>query len=250
MKYAYLLLLVIFPRAYAQDQDRKPLRGKVSANTSNFAELFVVNRQSEQAVAVEDRGYFTIAAKTGDTLQFSSTRFRARQVRVKPDDFNGDLLLVELQAMIQLEEVVLVRHDKINAVDLGILPKEPKKYTPAERRLQTAGDLKPQDFLGLLGGGMPADPIINAISGRTARLKKEIEIEKKETFMKQIEELFDETFFTGNLKLPAIYVKGFLYFVVENDSFTRLLVQRNKTTLAFLMTQLAEKYKETICEPE
>jgi hypothetical protein len=64
--------------------------------------------------------------------------------------------------------------------------------------------------------------------------------------MKQIEDLFDETYFTGNLKIPATYVKGFLYFIVENDSFTRLLPERNKTALSFLLTQLAEKYMETI----
>lgn len=243
---AVLLLLFFVPELWAQQVTRQQLRGKITADTSQFKEVFVINHNTNEAVEVQSRGYFSIMAAAGDTLLFSSTRFRARQLVVKTGDFDGDLLIVELQSMITLDEVVVERHDHINAVDLRILEREAKKYTPAERRLKTAGDLKPTDFLGILGGGMPADPIINAINGRTKQLKKEVAIEKKESFMKQVEDLFDETFFTENLKIPAIYVKGFLYFIVENDSFTRLLPERNKTTLSFLMTQLAEKYKQTI----
>ena len=41
--------------------------------------------------------------------------------------------------------------------------------TQAERRLQTAGKV---EFKNILKGQIPVDPIINAISGRTRRLKK------------------------------------------------------------------------------
>jgi hypothetical protein len=247
MKQTAILLLFFFvPELWAQENVRQQLRGKITADTSQFQEVFVINHSTNEAAEVQTRGYFTIMAAAGDTLLFSSMRFKARQYIVKKSDFDGDLLIVELQSMIALDEVVVERYERINAVDLRILPKEAKKYTPAERRLKTAGDLKAQDFIGILGGGMPADPIINAITGRSAQMKKEVQIEKKETFMKQIEDLFDETYITGNLKIPATYVKGFLYFIVENDSFTRLLPERNKTALSFLLTQLAEKYMETV----
>lgn len=243
MKYATALVFVML--ASGVWSQRQPLRGKISAD-ARLVEVFVVNKNTNEAVEAELRGYFTITARSGDTLLFSSPRFKARQHVVKPKDFDGDLLLVEMQAMIQLDEVVVERYDHINAVDLGILEKSAKKYTPAERRLKTAGELKPQSFLGLLGGSMPTDPILNAISGRTAMLKRAVEVEKKESLLKQIEDLFDETFFTNTLKIPAIYVRGFLYYIVENDSFTRLLPEQNKTTLSFLMVGLAQKYKETI----
>jgi hypothetical protein len=43
--------------------------------------------------------------------------------------------------MNQLDEVVIRRYNNINAVSLGIIPNQ-KSYTPAERKLRTAGDFK------------------------------------------------------------------------------------------------------------
>jgi hypothetical protein len=244
MKYAAALILLLFvPEVWAQDNLRKPLRGKITADSAQLKEIFVINSKTNEAVEAEARGYFTIVAMAGDTLLFSSTRFKARQHVVKESDFDGDLLLIEMQAMIQLDEVVIERYDHINAVDLGILPGAPKKFTVAERRLAAGNGSR--NVYGL-NNKVSFDGVLNGLSGRTAMLKKEVEVEKKETFLKQIEDLFDETFFTGNLKIPAIYVKGFLYYIVENDSFTRVLPAGNKTTISFLLTQLAEKYLETI----
>ncbi len=243
MKYtAALVLLFLFADGWSQEV-RKPLRGKVAAGASNVAELIVINRATNNAVAVQARGYFTIDATVGDTLQFSSPRFKARQRVVRSEDFNQDLMLIELESIIELDEVIVQRNDKINAVSLGILQNEPKRYTPAERHLAAADGS--QNRYGL-DTKISGDAIINAISGRTAMLKKEIKVEKKESLMKQIDELFDESFFTGNLQIPTIYVRGFLYYIVENDSFTRLLPGKNKIALSFLMTQLAQVYKQTI----
>src|SRR6478672_13742203 len=98
MKYAAaLILLLIVPDVWAQ-QSRKPLRGKISAD-AQLKEVFVINANTNDAVEAEARGYFTILAAAGDTLQFSSTRFKARQYVVKATDFDGDLLLVEIQSM-------------------------------------------------------------------------------------------------------------------------------------------------------
>jgi hypothetical protein len=53
--------------------------------------------------------------------------------------------------MNQLDEVVIRRYNNINAVSLGIIPANQKSYTPAERKLRTAGDFKPIMLLGLIG---------------------------------------------------------------------------------------------------
>ena len=244
MKYAAALILLLFvPDVWAQDNLRKPLRGKITADTAQLKEIFIINNQTNEAVEVEARGYFTVMAMAGDMLLFSSTRFKARQYIVKQTDFDGDLLLVEMQAMIQLDEVVIERYDHIKAVDLGILAGPPKKFTVAQRRLAFSDGSR--NIYGL-NNQVSLDGVLNGLSGRTAMLRKNVEVEKKESFLKQIENMFDEAFFTGNLKIPAIYVKGFLYYIVENDSFTRVLPAGNKVALSFLLTQLAEKYLETI----
>ncbi|HEY4618681.1 MAG TPA: hypothetical protein VIH09_10855, partial [Flavobacterium sp.] len=98
---------------------------------------------------------------------------------------------------------------------------------------------------------MGLDPIINLFSGRTAMLKKELKIEKKESYLKQLDDMFDKNHFVNKLKIPLDYVKGFEYYAVENEQFTKILSSKNLTSTEFLLAELATKYNEIIaCENE
>ena len=138
-------------------------------------------------------------------------------------------------------------YDNINAESLGIIPEGQKKYTAAERKLKTATALNATaNGGGMVGGSISADPLLNFFSGRTAMLKKEIAVEKKELFMRMLENMFSLEHFIDRLKIPAEYVKGFEYYAVENDKFTVVLNSKNKTSTEFLLGELAEKYKAII----
>jgi uncharacterized protein YcsI (UPF0317 family) len=50
----------------------------------------------------------------------------------------------------------------------------------------------------------------------------------------------------NTLHIPSDYVKGFLYFAVENPKFTRVLKTKNRTSIEFLMSELARQYLEII----
>jgi uncharacterized protein YcsI (UPF0317 family) len=93
---------------------------------------------------------------------------------------------------------------------------------------------------------MGLDPLLNYFSGRTAMLKKELEVEKKEGYLVQLENLFDNNHFVNTLQIPSDYVKGFLYYAVENPKFTRVLNTKNRTSIEFLMSELAVQYREII----
>ncbi|MFB0911378.1 MAG: hypothetical protein QMA99_10630, partial [Flavobacterium sp.] len=97
-------------------------------------------------------------------------------------------------------------------------------------------------LLGLIGGSMPLDPLINKINGRTKRLKKEVILEKKELNIKYLGVLFEEDYFVKYLKIPSEYVEGFKYYAVDNDKFTQVLNQKNTTKTEFLLGELALKY--------
>ena len=97
-----------------------------------------------------------------------------------------------------------------------------------------------------MGGSISADPLLNWFSGRTKMLKKEVEVEKKESYMRQLENMFTVDYFVNKLKIPAEYVKGFEYYSVENERFVTVLKSKNVTMTTFLIGELATKYKEII----
>jgi hypothetical protein len=98
----------------------------------------------------------------------------------------------------------------------------------------------------MMGGSIGLDPIINAITGRTAMLKKELKIERKEYLLQKIENLFKEEYFTENLKIPKEYVRGFWYYAVEDPKLTEAINSNNKMMARFIFSDVASKYLELL----
>jgi len=139
-----------------------------------------------------------------------------------------------MQPIVNELREVIVGNSAISAESLGIIPYGQKKYTPAERKIFTATS------------GFGIDPILNLISGRTNMLKKELEIEKKEGYLIQLENLFQPDFYIHSMHIPQLHVKGFLYFLVENPKFISVLKTKNRTAIEFSMSELAVKFNEII----
>ena len=82
-------------------------------------------------------------------------------------------------------------------------------------------------------------------------LKKELIVEGKEFQLLKIENMFEKEYFTNKLKIPAEYVKGFQYYLVENNRFVAVLTANNKGLATFMMGELTVKYLGIIaCEKE
>ncbi|SDZ92733.1 hypothetical protein SAMN05443667_101323 [Flavobacterium gillisiae] len=239
--------------ALAQESVSTELKGKINADGFNVDGIYVINLTTEKAVITDDEGYFVIDGVTGDTLLFSAVQYKSRRIVLTSGDFGKGLFFVKMEPIMnQLDEIVIRRYDNINAVSLGIIPANQKAYTPAERKLKTATGLNASASAGgMAGGSISADPLINFLTGRTAVLKKELKIEKKEFYLRQLDAMFDRSHFVDKLKIPADYVKGFEYYAVDNEKFTVILESQNKVTTEFLLGELAIKYNEIIaCENE
>jgi hypothetical protein len=242
------LVAVISQNSWSQNQERTVINGKITSNTNDLEGVYVVNAQTEAMTTTNASGAFSILAKPDDVLVFSSIQFKENRVLLTCENFTDLNFTVRMNlVMHQLQEVVIKRYDNINAVALGIVPSGQKSYTEAERKLRTATALDATANAGTMAGGsISADPLLNFLSGRTAMLKKEVEVEKKEFFMKLLERMFSLEHFVERLKIPAEYVKGFEYYAVENKQFTTILNSKNKTSTEFLLGELAVKYKEII----
>ena len=243
-----VLMFVTVQAGWSQTEERTVFNGRITASSTDLEGVYVINAQTEVMTTTNDLGAFSIAAKPGDEIVFSSIQFKENRVLLQQENFSDINFSVRLNVVMhQLQEVVIKNYNGINAVALGIIPGNQKKYTEAERKLHTATALNATaNAGGMAGGSVSADPLLNFLSGRTTMLKKELAVEKKEFFLKLLERMFTLEHFIDRLKIPAEYVKGFEYYAVENDKFTVILNSKNKTSTEFLLGELAVKYKEII----
>jgi hypothetical protein len=226
---------------FGQIAGEKLLHGKIIVESGNVGGVTIINLVNEKTAISDGNGDFFILAKAEDLLVFSSVNLEYYRKIIEAEDLKPDVLTIKMTAKItELEEVIVNKHPQINAVSLGISPKGIKQYTPAERKLATASSAKlnPQGL----------DPLINAISGRTKMLKKELEVEKKERLLAYIGALFDDEYYTQTLKIPANYIKGFQYYCVEEEEFATSLRSKNKAMIKLLIVPLAEKYNKIITD--
>lgn len=250
MQKIIFLIAFLFLIQISNGQDivtAKKINGKVTADSNELEGIYIINLKTEKATLTERGGYFSITASVGDTLMFSAVQFKALKVALTESDFKKELFFVKMEPLVRfLNEVIVNEYKNINAVSLGIIPHDIKPSTPAERKLFTAtGGGK--NLYGL-NTKISGDAILNAISGRTAMLKKELEVEKKETLMDKINSWYETVYFTKTLKIPEDYVKGFLFYIVEDVKFVEAINAKNKTMATFLMNELAVKYNALLNE--
>ena len=245
-----ILLLFLFCQVtFCQTTGEKLLHGKIVAESGNVGGVTIINLVNEKTALSNGNGDFYILAKAEDLLVFSAVNLDYYRRLIEEEDLKSDVLSIKMTEKItELEEVIVNKHPEINAVSLGISPKGIIHRTQMERQLYTAGDFKPIHLLGLLGGSLQVDPILNAINGRTAMVKKSIEVEKKERLLVYIGALFDDEYYAKTLKIPANYIKGFQYYCIEKEEFVTSLRSKNKAMIKLLIVPLAEKYNKIIAD--
>ncbi|MEN9335080.1 MAG: hypothetical protein RLZZ500_67 [Bacteroidota bacterium] len=242
----WLLLLFVVQLSWCQNEPIW-LEGIVVSELRNeLANINVSNIVTNATVSTTEKGRFRLPVQLNEALKFSAVGYEEQYVKIDETVFKSKQLVVKMKAAVyNLDEVRVV---KLDAQKMGIINYKPKHYTPAERKLRTAGQFSPWQLLMIPLGGMPLDPMINAITGRTAMLKKELEVERKEMALAALTSKLDSLYFTDQLHLPADQVKAFHYFAVENAEVRSLLKTENTIQLKFKLSQLVVEFlkpKET-----
>lgn len=237
MKTNNTLLFIVFIISeviFGQTNNVKEIYGQVFADFTSVEAVTIVNNTTQHTVTTDVNGMFSIGIREGDVLVFSAINLESFKKRISADDMLLTFLPVKMKAInVELDEVVVNEKSNISAESLGIIPYGQKKYTAAERKLRTATST-------------PIDGLLNAMSGRTKMLKKEIVIEKKERMFFKLEALFEDDYYIKRLQIPQNQIKGFQYYCIDNAEFIRTLETKNKTMSMFLMTQMAQEYLKII----
>lgn len=240
----FIIIALIASNVVAQETGRTKMNGKICSERGDLEGIYIINIATEETAISNEGGFFSISAVVGDTLMISGIQVKGMKIALTACHFENEFLFIKTEPVVnQLKEVIVRRYDNINAVALGIIPNGQKSYTPAERKLKAASSYDAEFGLNT---SFSIDPLLNLLSGRTAMLKKEVEVEKKEFYLKKLAAMFEDYYFINKLKIPSEYVKGFLYYIVENERFITIFKSKNKTMTEFLMGELATKYAEII----
>ena len=223
-----LFFIVVASKGFAQTAVQ--IQGVVSVENASAEGIHVTNLVSEKSTVTNEKGEFRLEVKEDDLLVFSAVHLNYWRKSISANDLkNGKIEIIMIPKVSELDEVEVTEYTKINAQDLGIINYKPVSYTPAERRVRTA-------TTGLL------DPLLNWISGRTKRLKKDIGIEKKEFMIIWLDDNFEAAVFTDTFKIPKEYAEGFKFYVVEDIDLAQAIQAKNKTRVTFLLGELAQDF--------
>jgi len=215
---------------FGQKTVSKEILGQILAQSTSVEAVNIINNTTQVTAVSDANGMFSIVVKEGDVLVFSAVNLEGLKRRITAEDMNSSLLQIKMTAKeVELKEVIVNENANITAENLGIIPYGQKKYTPAERKVYTATSTS-------------VDKLLNKISGRTAMLKKEVNVEKKEALFRKMEYLFEENYYTDRLRIPETDIKGFQLYCVDDAEFAVSLNTKNKTMSMFLITDLARKY--------
>jgi hypothetical protein len=225
MKYLILIFLFIPFLFFGQDV----ISGKV-LNTEEKEWVHIFNKTYNQYTITNKEGEFEIAVRINDTLVFSAIQFQLKEVVVTKEIINSMMMSVLLENQVNELQAVylspsLLSGDllfdsreiktkaQVTASTLNLPNSNVKRLSLAERKLFTASSSK---------GVVSLDPIINAISGKTKKLKQSLQYEKQISEDDMVFNEFKEAMLK-DFKIPENNLYHFLYFASEDKIYSQIL---------------------------
>ena len=236
MKKNYLIVFVLLMSTFVFAQNgEKLIKGKVLTGQIPVENVEVINISNQSSTTTNSKGEFQISAKSNDPLIYSNSNYENVRKRLLKSEFESGQITVSLIPIATNLDVVVI--DKTNAIS-GF--EGAKKFTPAERRLETAN----KQFRLNQGLEISNDAIINKISGKSKRLKKEVEVERKEAFLEEFSDTFADEFFTEDLRIEKEYVDGFKFYLAEDPEFIKAFHTYSDQEFGAMILRKTEEYKK------
>lgn len=239
----FFSVLALLSVIHAQSQSVE-IKGNINAPLE-VEGIHIINKTASRFTISDSNGVFVIPAKMNDTLLFSGISYQPKEIVITKLMMASKQLTVYLEEMVNaLDEVIVgkvltgdLMSDITNAdvkrdldfYDLGIPGYTGRLKTQTERRLYEATS----------GGGfIPIFPIINAITGRTKRLKEHVKFEKLNSCLEKMKSDFSDDLF-GNSDLEDGVKAEFFFFCQDDPGFEAFCKTKNDLAVfEFLETKL------------
>lgn len=226
-----------------QAQDRTPLNGVVLYLDASLENVHLKNVSTSKYALTNAQGEFSLNTRVGDTLLITHVSMIDVVKFITVGDVAQDPLVINMVNFSnELKEVRLNQYSNINAVSEGIISKKIPVLSTNERRLQTAGDFKFVHLLSILGGSLQIDPILNAINGRTKKLKRNISIEKQIEHISILEHGYHQ-FMSESMGLSEEEIQHLINFSIEAESLQNILNTKNEGRIQLFLIDRWNQYE-------
>lgn len=244
LKLRCLLCFMLFSCSFFAQETY--LEGKILADSIAYREVNIINLTKKIGTINQKDGSFKITAKLGDTLFFSSIQYEVKRLPVTKEVLQSQPVMVSLTTEInELTEVVITDIQLTGDAkkDAALIPTKPyfnpfgggeNKYTVEERRLYTAVTSS---------SGIPLDLLINSLTGRLKRLKRDRDNAYFEKLIQESKDLMRLNFFTDDLHIEADYVDDFIYFTSDDKRFKPYVKQKRTLELITLFKSKVKPYE-------
>lgn len=235
------LILTFFYISFSFGQNRNvTIIGFVSGDGVETDGVVVSNLANGLIASTNDDGLFKIRVSLGDTLRFSAVNLNPQEITIGREILQSRKMEVKMTIKIRELKEVIVQNQTITTESLGVVPSGVPIYTPAERRLKTASEMKTE--VGINGGAesgisLSFDAIINKISGRTKMLKKELQVERKEFLEEDVTLIYGYNYFITQYKIPKEYVRAFILYIIDDADFEAAFLNENNLNMELILTQ-------------
>lgn len=248
----FLGFVLISTSLGAQSLFSKKIEGRVYSKDGDVAATTVQNISTNRATITDVDGFFQIAANLNDTLVFSAVQFKRKEIIISREILQQRMLNVTLEDVLtELDEVVVTPYNLTGDItkDINIIKTDavvtsstlglPNAYvlpiTKAERELFEATSS---------GRGIPLNPILNGISGRTKMLKKRVARNKLYSRTERVKEFYVDSLFQAELKIPEEKIDDLLYFCEVDNGFQTIVDSHDRLKIWEFIRKKSVLYRE------
>ncbi|WP_300668814.1 hypothetical protein [Soonwooa sp.] len=229
MKQFFILFIVVFGfTAKAQTFTGEIyLRDRSNLFLNQF---YVTNLNTQKTVLADYNGNFTLPAKAGDVIRFTSIITERKDLKLTNDQIVTTKNFIELSiAYYEFQEVIVSAFKASGNLrkDVTSLKSTDKSYEirkviglPAPK-----GDGTPpqESLMGLRDGGysLSISSLYDMLSGEAKKKKRLYEYERMEKSISGVQKYFGDDYFV-RLKVPKEFIQNFLQFIYSSDNIAYL----------------------------
>ncbi len=197
-------------------------------------QVYVTNVNAHKSVVANYNGEFSIAAKPGDIIRFTSIATDRKDVEVTQEMLARNKNFVELQiAYYEIQEVILSSFRPTGNLrkDVSMLKGSEKAFElrkmiglPEPKGDGTSPEIPVLSFNQ--GLSFSIDSIFDLISGEKKKKERYYQYERMSKNIRNLQEYFGDDYFI-RLRIPKELIPNFLQFVYSSDNITMYLEEGN-----------------------